>query len=53
VKFPLVVTAEVLKGLKHIDQFAEFLMNLEIKKKLQSTGVVLLICCSFNKQFDL
>jgi hypothetical protein len=53
VKFPLVVTAEVLKGLKNADQFAEFLMDPEVKKRLQSTGIVLLICCSFDKPFDL
>jgi hypothetical protein len=47
------VTAEVLKGLKDVNQFVEFLMDSEIKKRLQSTGTVLLICCSFDKQFDL
>jgi hypothetical protein len=47
------VTAEILKGLKDVDQFAEFLMDPEVKKRLQSTGTVLLICCSFDKQFDL
>jgi hypothetical protein len=53
VKFSLVVTAEVLKDLKHADQFTEFLMDLEIKKRLQSAGIVFLICCSFDKPFDL
>jgi hypothetical protein len=47
------VTAEILKDLKDANQFAEFLINPEIKKRLQSTGTVLLICCSFDKQFDL
>jgi hypothetical protein len=47
------VTAEILKGLKNADQFVEFFMDLEVKKRLQSTGTVLLICCSFDKQFDL
>jgi hypothetical protein len=47
------VTAEVLKGLKHVDQFAEFLMDPEVKKRLQSTGIGLLIYCSFDKLFDL
>jgi hypothetical protein len=47
------VTAEVLKGLKNADQFAEFLKDPEVKKRLQSTGIVLLICCFFDKPFDL
>jgi hypothetical protein len=53
VKFPLVVIAEVLKDLKDANQFAEFLMDPEVKKRLQSTSTVLLIYCSFDKQFDL
>jgi hypothetical protein len=53
VKFSLIVTAEVLKSLKDTNQFAEFLIDPEIKKRFQSIDTVLLICYYFDKQFDL